>query len=108
MRLVNQERPNGPAGSTCRSPCADAKTPSGALIEAGPRFETLQEALALIGAGLGAFIVGAQVTRYYARDDIACIPFCDAPPLEWIRAVGDAAGLLGLAVGAGDGRVRRA
>ena len=23
------------------------------------------------------------MTRYYARDDIAYVPFDDAPPLEW-------------------------
>ncbi|MFI6978559.1 LysR family transcriptional regulator [Embleya sp. NPDC050154] len=89
------------------------RTPSGVPIEAGPRFETLQEALALIGAGEGAFVVGAQVTRYYARADVAYIPFRDAPPLEWIptwlgvtptsnihafsQAARDAAGLLHLA-----------
>ncbi|WP_199810396.1 MULTISPECIES: LysR family transcriptional regulator [unclassified Streptomyces] len=59
-------------------------TPSGTPIGTGPTFDTLQEALSLIGAGQGAFVVGAQVTRYYARPDVTYIPFDDAPPLEWV------------------------
>ncbi|MEV0977687.1 LysR family transcriptional regulator [Streptomyces sp. NPDC049915] len=58
-------------------------TPAGHPIEPGPAFETFQEALALIGAGQGAFVVGSQATRYYARSDVAYVPFSDAPRLEW-------------------------
>lgn len=39
--------------------------------------------LTLIGAGHGAFPVGAQATRYYGRPDVAYIPISDAPPLRW-------------------------
>ncbi|MEV7415873.1 LysR substrate-binding domain-containing protein [Streptomyces sp. NPDC089919] len=49
----------------------------------GPQVASLQEGLALIAAGKGAFPVGAQVTRFYARPDIAYVPITDAPPLEW-------------------------
>ncbi|MCT9093544.1 LysR family transcriptional regulator [Streptomyces sp. ASQP_92] len=65
---------------TARTPL---RTPSGHPVQTGPEFETFQEALALIGAGQGAFIVGAQVTHYYVRSDVAYIPFDDAPRLEW-------------------------
>ncbi|MEV6906906.1 LysR family transcriptional regulator [Amycolatopsis sp. NPDC051071] len=58
-------------------------TPAGDRIEAGPQFETLQEALALIGAGEGAFVMGAQVSRFYARPGVVYLPLSDAPPLEW-------------------------
>ena len=44
---------------------------------------TVQEALALAGAGRGALLVGAHARRYYARPDIAYVPVSDAPPLEW-------------------------
>lgn len=60
------------------------RTPAGHPIETGPDFETFQEALALIGAGHGAFVVGAQAALYYARSGVACVPLSDAPPLEWI------------------------
>lgn len=36
-----------------------------------------------IDTGRGVFPVGAQARRYYARPDVAYIPFSDAPPLEW-------------------------
>ncbi|MFC3454779.1 LysR family transcriptional regulator [Amycolatopsis speibonae] len=58
-------------------------TPGGDPIEPGPHFETLQEALALIGAGEGAFVMGAQVSRFYARPGVVYLPISDAPPLEW-------------------------
>ena len=60
------------------------QTPAGAPIEPGPHASTQQEALALIGAGEGAFILGAQVTRFYVRPDVAYIPLTDTPPLDWI------------------------
>ncbi|GGT68287.1 LysR family transcriptional regulator [Streptomyces sp. NPDC002012] len=58
-------------------------TPAGRPVEPGPQFETLQEALALIDAGEGAFVMGAQVSRFYARPGVAYLPLSDAPPLEW-------------------------
>ncbi|MER5322000.1 LysR family transcriptional regulator [Streptosporangium roseum] len=66
--------------STDRTP---RQTPSGRPIESGPSATTFQEMLTLIGAGQGVFPVGAQARRYYARPDVAYIPFSDAPPLEW-------------------------
>jgi DNA-binding transcriptional LysR family regulator len=58
-------------------------TPSGRPIEPGPSAATFNEMLTLIAAGHGVFPVGAQARRYYARPDIAYIPFTDAPPLRW-------------------------
>ncbi|MFI9100060.1 LysR family transcriptional regulator [Streptomyces fildesensis] len=58
-------------------------TPDGRPVEPGPQFETLQEALALIDAGEGAFVMGAQVSRFYARPGVVYLPFSDAPLLEW-------------------------
>ncbi|MFD9391228.1 LysR family transcriptional regulator [Streptomyces sp. NPDC060000] len=61
-----------------------ALTPEGRSVAPGPQFETLQEALALIDAGEGAFVMGAQVSRFYARPGVVYVPFSDAPPLEWV------------------------
>ncbi|NEA21021.1 LysR family transcriptional regulator [Actinomadura bangladeshensis] len=58
-------------------------TPSGRPIAEGPSAATFNEMLTLIGAGRGVFPVGAQARRYYARPDVAYIPFTDAPPLRW-------------------------
>ncbi|RSN56727.1 LysR family transcriptional regulator [Actinomadura sp. WAC 06369] len=58
-------------------------TPSGRPIDLGPTGATFNEILTLIGAGRGVFPVGAQARRYYARPDVAYIPFSDAPPLQW-------------------------
>ncbi|MGV9882098.1 LysR family transcriptional regulator [Streptomyces sp. NPDC003006] len=60
-----------------------SRTPSGRPIEKGPTVNTFQEALALIAAGEGISPVGAQVTRFYSRPDIAYIPIHDAPRLSW-------------------------
>ncbi|MBG0832558.1 LysR family transcriptional regulator [Planomonospora sp. ID67723] len=57
--------------------------PAGRPIEPGPPAATFQEALTLVGAGQGVFPVGAQARRYYARPDVAYVPFDDAPPVEW-------------------------
>ncbi|MEN5074979.1 LysR family transcriptional regulator [Isoptericola cucumis] len=62
------------------------RTPGGRPVQAGPAFSTMQEALALIGAGAGALVVGGQMNRFYARDDVAYVPLVDAPPLEWAPA----------------------
>ncbi|MGF6887293.1 DNA-binding transcriptional LysR family regulator [Nocardia sp. GAS34] len=58
-------------------------TPSGRPIAHGPIAHTFQEILAMIGAGAGAFVVGAQVTRFYLRPGVRYVPFHDAPPVEW-------------------------
>jgi hypothetical protein len=39
--------------------------------------------LTLVGAGEGAFPVGAQARRYYPRPDVVYVPFRDAPLVEW-------------------------
>ncbi|MGG8408825.1 LysR substrate-binding domain-containing protein [Streptomyces sp. 12297] len=49
----------------------------------GPQASSLQEGLALIAAGKGAYPVGAQVMRFYLRPDLSYIPITDAPPLDW-------------------------
>ncbi|MBU3067967.1 LysR family transcriptional regulator [Nocardia sp. NEAU-G5] len=58
-------------------------TPNGRPIAHGPIAHTFQEILAMIGAGTGAFVVGAQVTRFYLRPGVRYVPFRDAPPVEW-------------------------
>ncbi|MFH9074541.1 LysR family transcriptional regulator [Streptomyces alboflavus] len=81
VRLLQATRTLPPYWLAERTPLL---TPSGVPIEPGPAFDTLQEALSLIGAGQGAWVVGAQVTRYFARPDVVYVPFRDAPPLEWV------------------------
>ncbi|MFJ5551824.1 LysR family transcriptional regulator [Streptomyces sp. NPDC093225] len=49
----------------------------------GAQASSLQEGLALIAAGKGAYPVGAQVVRFYQRPDLAYVPITDAPPLDW-------------------------
>ncbi|MEU4217417.1 LysR family transcriptional regulator [Actinoplanes sp. NPDC026623] len=49
----------------------------------GPVAETFQEVLTLVGAGLGTFVVGEHVARFYVRPDVVYVPFRDAPPLHW-------------------------
>ncbi|PPK63244.1 DNA-binding transcriptional LysR family regulator [Actinokineospora auranticolor] len=44
---------------------------------------TLQEILTLVGAGRGAFPVGAHARRYYPRPDVAYVPLTGAPPVRW-------------------------
>ncbi|MFI6802714.1 LysR family transcriptional regulator [Streptosporangium canum] len=60
-----------------------SRTPGGRPIAHGPRASTFPEALALVGAEVGAFTAGAQVTRFYLRPDVAYVPFTDAEPIEW-------------------------
>lgn len=98
-----------------RAPCAvtgdwedsrvPQETPDGRPIERGPATATFHEALALIAAGKGVYPVGAHVTRYYARPDIAYLPFDDAPPLQWglvWRAAGGTARVRAFAAAARD------
>lgn len=59
------------------------RTPAGRPIAHGPVGYTFPEALTLVGAGEGAFTVGAQVHQFYQRPDVAYVPFSDAPPIGW-------------------------
>ena len=62
---------------------APSHTPEGRPIERGPTFATVQEMLALVGAGKGCYPVPTQASRYYVRPDVAYVPIHDAPPFEW-------------------------
>jgi hypothetical protein len=44
---------------------------------------TFNEALTLVGAGKGVFVVGAHVRRYYARPDVAYVCLEATAPVEW-------------------------
>ena len=58
-------------------------TTDGRPVERGPSFGTIQEMLALVGAGFGTYPVPAQATSYHARPDVAYVPIPDAPPYRW-------------------------
>ncbi|MFD4183544.1 LysR family transcriptional regulator [Rhodococcus sp. NPDC058514] len=66
-------------------------TPSGRVIERGPDFGTVQEMLALVGAGQGVFPVPTHAGRYDARPDVTYVPVVDGAALEW-RLIWRAAG----------------
>lgn len=51
--------------------------------EPGPVFETIEEMLAMIGAGLGSYPVPADANPYYQRPDVGYLPITDAPPYRW-------------------------
>lgn len=53
------------------------------VTESGPVFDTIEEMLALIGAGLGCYLVPADANPYYQRPDIRYLPIVDAPPYGW-------------------------
>lgn len=55
----------------------------GRPAERGPSFGTIQEMLALVGAGFGAYPVPVHVTRFHARPDVVYLPITDARPYEW-------------------------
>ncbi|MEU8510924.1 LysR family transcriptional regulator [Kitasatospora sp. NPDC048722] len=59
------------------------RTPAGRPISPGPEGGTLNEILTLVGAGRGAFPLGAQARRYHPRPDVAYRPLADAPPVQW-------------------------
>ncbi|MFJ2770785.1 hypothetical protein [Streptomyces sp. NPDC087300] len=80
MRLLRL--PAGAPESMRRDRTPD-ETPAGRVIEHGPEAATFNEVLTLVGAGQGGVVVGAQTRRYYARPDVAYVPFSDAPPLLW-------------------------
>ena len=58
-------------------------TPDGRPVERGPSFGTIQEMLALVGAGFGTYPVPTQAASYHARPDVAYVPIHDAPPYQW-------------------------
>ncbi|KJY41381.1 LysR family transcriptional regulator [Streptomyces sp. NRRL B-1568] len=60
-----------------------SRTPAGRRIAPGPSAMTFNEMLTLVGAGEGVFPVGAHARRYFARPDVAYVPFEDAAPVEW-------------------------
>lgn len=62
---------------------APNRTPAGKPVSLGPAPMTFNEALTLVGAGAGVFVVGAHARRYFARPDVAYVPFEDAAPVEW-------------------------
>ena len=56
----------------------------GASVDHRARGRSFQEILTLVGAGRGVFEIGAHARRYYARPDVANVPFRDAPTVQWI------------------------
>ncbi|GGX25459.1 LysR family transcriptional regulator [Streptomyces noursei] len=58
-------------------------TPDGSPVERVGEATTRQELLALVGAGRGVHPVASHEVRYYARPNIAYVPFAEAPPLEY-------------------------
>jgi DNA-binding transcriptional LysR family regulator len=58
-------------------------TADGRPVERGPEFATIQEMLALVGAGRGTYPVPTQAGAYYVRPDVVYVPITDAPPFEW-------------------------
>lgn len=65
-------------------------TSDGRPVERGRSFDTTQEMLALVGAGLGTYPVSTQFTSYYVRPDVAYVPIHGAPPYQrrfhWLSA----------------------
>lgn len=53
------------------------------IPHAGPVFHTIEEMLAMIGAGLGSYFVPEGAQHYYGRPDISYLPIADAPPYRW-------------------------
>jgi DNA-binding transcriptional LysR family regulator len=58
-------------------------TPGGRAIRRGPTFTTVEEMIALVGAGKGVLVIPALTSRYYVRPDVTYVPIRDAPPIEW-------------------------
>ena len=57
--------------------------PDGRPVERGPSFGTVQEMLALVGAGFGSYPVPARAASYHVRSDVAYVPIPDAPRYRW-------------------------
>ncbi|MFD0544867.1 LysR family transcriptional regulator [Streptomyces mexicanus] len=66
-----------------REDLAPRRTPTGEPVSLGPVVATFNEALTLVGAGKGVFVVGAHVRRYYARPDVAYVSLEGTAPVEW-------------------------
>ncbi|MFD4192811.1 LysR family transcriptional regulator [Amycolatopsis thermoflava] len=58
-------------------------TPAGRPIELGPAPGTIQELFLAVEAGEGISPLAEHATRYFARPNLAFVPFSDAPPVEW-------------------------
>lgn len=58
-------------------------SPARPSVGPGPAVESLQEALTLVGAGVGVLPIGAHARRYHPRPDVVYVPFRDAPPVTW-------------------------
>ncbi|MEV0145039.1 MULTISPECIES: LysR family transcriptional regulator [unclassified Nonomuraea] len=59
------------------------RTPDGRPIPEGPQAASFGEALTLIAAGKGVYLVGEHAARFYPRPDIAYVLVHDAPPIRW-------------------------
>ena len=62
---------------------APTHRPDGREYERGPAFATIQEMLALVGAGKGSYPVPIEASEFYIRPDVAYVPIHDALPFEW-------------------------
>lgn len=71
------------AAESVRADRSPGQTPAGRPVDLGRSTGTLQELLTLVAAGEGVLPVGAHTGRYYARPDVAYVPFADAPAMEW-------------------------
>ncbi|WP_220127577.1 LysR family transcriptional regulator [Streptomyces sp. NBRC 110611] len=60
-----------------------SSTPSGRPIRRGRSAATVQETLAMVGAGQGISPVGADVAAYLTPGNVVYLPFRDAAPLEY-------------------------
>ncbi|MFG1871520.1 LysR family transcriptional regulator [Micromonospora arborensis] len=58
-------------------------TPTGRPIPQGPATVAWQEVLSLVSAGRGVSPTSARAAQYYARPDLAYVPFHDASPIEF-------------------------
>ncbi|MFI7382831.1 LysR family transcriptional regulator [Streptomyces sp. NPDC049813] len=58
-------------------------TPEGRPIPQGPAASDWEGALSLVGAGRGATVAALRAAQYHHREDIAYVPFSDAPPVEY-------------------------
>lgn len=72
------------------------RTPRGRRIEHGPSAAGWQGVLSLAGAGKGATIATVRAGAYHGRPDIVCVPFEDAPPVEYALLWRDADGSAGV------------
>ncbi|NUS54477.1 MAG: LysR family transcriptional regulator [Streptomycetaceae bacterium] len=59
------------------------RTPSGREIPRGPVVTNMQEALMLVAAGHGAFLVPAHSAAYYARPGVSYVPVLSADPVDY-------------------------